>query len=158
MCHQITKAIAMNATHGDLFHSHAMHNADGTPTRVRVTGKCKTWKRDARRYRLPFKHGMYVYGAMTDADAGAIPWYCGDGSACDHKENTAGGYLWNVGNLIRRRLESPDAPMYQIVAVRLVYADAKARVETLKAHGYGARVDIGSGAGHHVYVVAVHLS
>ena len=55
----ITKAIAMAATLGTIFY-HASHtNADGTPTRCRVTGKCKTWKTRPDMFELPVKHGMF---------------------------------------------------------------------------------------------------
>ena len=54
----ITKQQAVDARHGDIFHHVSETNADGTPLRVRVTGKCKTWKRDTNRFRLPVKYGL----------------------------------------------------------------------------------------------------
>ena len=31
-----------------------------------VTGKVQLWKRDPKRVRIPIKHGLYVYGALTE--------------------------------------------------------------------------------------------
>ena len=35
---------------------------------MRPNGKTQLWKRDAFRYRIPFKAGLYVYGSITNAD------------------------------------------------------------------------------------------
>jgi hypothetical protein len=35
---------------------------------IRRNGATKRWKRDATRINLPYKAGMYVYGAITDSD------------------------------------------------------------------------------------------
>lgn len=37
-----------------------------TNKRWRVNGKIKLWKRDAQRFELPLKHGLYVYGTLTE--------------------------------------------------------------------------------------------
>jgi len=58
MCKTVCKGVAMSSRHGDHFHSHTMKNADGTPLRVRISGKCKVWKRDKERFRLPIKYGL----------------------------------------------------------------------------------------------------
>ena len=55
----MTKQDAVSAKHGDSFHHVSVKNSDGTPARCRVTGACKTWKRDLERFKLPVKHGMY---------------------------------------------------------------------------------------------------
>ena len=55
----ITKQQAMNASHGEIFHHVGLKNADGTPTRCCVNGKCKTWKTRPKEFRLPVKHGLY---------------------------------------------------------------------------------------------------
>lgn len=34
-------------------------------TEARVNGECQTWVRDPDRYRLPIKHGLRTYGAVT---------------------------------------------------------------------------------------------
>ena len=43
-------------------------NADGTPQRWRVNGKPKTWKRRPDHVRVPLKHGLYHFDALTQAD------------------------------------------------------------------------------------------
>ncbi len=36
--------------------------------RWKVSGKVQTWKRDESRIRVPLKHGLYAYDALTTAD------------------------------------------------------------------------------------------
>jgi hypothetical protein len=36
----------------------------------RVNGKVKTWKRDPNRFQVPIKHSRYVYGYLTNDNAG----------------------------------------------------------------------------------------
>jgi len=38
------------------------------PERWKVNGKVQTWKRDPSRVRVPVKHGLYVYGQLTEFD------------------------------------------------------------------------------------------
>lgn len=45
-------------THRGEFWHMTLKNADGTPIRCRVNGKCKTWKRTPNLFKLPVKHGM----------------------------------------------------------------------------------------------------
>jgi hypothetical protein len=35
---------------------------------IRRNGKTRTWKRNANRFALPFKYGLYGYGTITEAD------------------------------------------------------------------------------------------
>jgi len=44
--------------------------------RWKVNGQVKTWKRDPLRIRVPLKHGLYAFDALTDADFG-INGVCG---------------------------------------------------------------------------------
>ncbi len=44
-------------------------NADGTPVRWRINGKCKTWKTRPNEFRVPIKHGLYDYGYLTHENA-----------------------------------------------------------------------------------------
>jgi hypothetical protein len=63
----ITKDIAEDLRHGaELWHVTGK-NADGTPLRARVNGKCLTWKTRPEEFRLPVKHGLkdYFYLART---------------------------------------------------------------------------------------------
>lgn len=55
----IDKEIAVNLTHGTELFSSLRLDSRGNPSKVRVTGKCKTWKRDPERFKLPVKYGLY---------------------------------------------------------------------------------------------------
>jgi hypothetical protein len=62
----MNKMQAVKAHVGDIFEHVTETNADGTPTRVRVTGMCKTWKTRSDEFQLPWKHGFYgPCGYMT---------------------------------------------------------------------------------------------
>jgi hypothetical protein len=41
---------------------------DSNGKRWKVNGKVQTWKRNPLRIRIPLKHGLYSYGAITEAD------------------------------------------------------------------------------------------
>jgi hypothetical protein len=77
MCNSVCKGVACSASYGDHFHSHIHKNADGTPVRVRVTGKCKTWKTRPDEFRLPFKYGLYQYGYIDEVNKDE--WFVGYG-------------------------------------------------------------------------------
>ncbi len=62
----ITLEQAKSLEYGDMLHLDNYNNADGTPARLRVNGKVKTWKRDANRIKVPVKHGLYNYGEVTN--------------------------------------------------------------------------------------------
>ncbi len=49
------------------------------PERWRVNGRLQTWKRDPNRFRLPIKHGLYAYSAITEDDL--------------HRLNSLGAYV-----------------------------------------------------------------
>ncbi len=66
----ITKKIAENAKHGQIFHHVSRKNADKTPTRCRVMGVCKVWKTRPEDFKLPVKHGMYDSFYITPENAG----------------------------------------------------------------------------------------
>jgi hypothetical protein len=52
-------AITLGMFGGELHHvSLTQGGRKPVPLRVRVNGKCKTWKRDAQRWNLPVKHGL----------------------------------------------------------------------------------------------------
>jgi len=65
----ISLEIAVNASHGDVYYHRSAKNADGTPMRCRVNGKCKTWKRRPEDFRLPVKRGLYEFGVITRFNA-----------------------------------------------------------------------------------------
>jgi len=54
----ITKEQAVNSYYRQVFFHVSIKNADGTPARCRVNGKCKTWKTRSNDFRLPVKHGL----------------------------------------------------------------------------------------------------
>ncbi len=64
-----TRAEAIDARHGKIFHHVSANNADGSPLRCRANGKCKTWKRSPDRFRLPVKHGLYNYFYIDETNA-----------------------------------------------------------------------------------------
>ena len=51
---------------GDMLHHVSFKNADDTPVRARVNGQVKTWKTMPDRVKVPFKHGLYTYGYVTE--------------------------------------------------------------------------------------------
>jgi hypothetical protein len=68
----INKAQAVAAKHGDIFYHRSMRNADGTPLRVRVTGKCKTWAKKPEEFKLPVKYGLRDSSYITERNS--IDW------------------------------------------------------------------------------------
>jgi hypothetical protein len=54
-------------------------NAEGK--RWRVNGQVQRWKRSPNRIRVPLKHGLYAYDAITDADFrdGKCEWLTAEG-------------------------------------------------------------------------------
>ena len=66
----ITKQQAVNSHYRQEFHHVTLKNADGTPVRCRVNGKCKTWKTRPTEFRLPVKYGLRqcFYIDETNAD------------------------------------------------------------------------------------------
>lgn len=65
----ITKAIAQSLKHGDILEHKFLLNADKTPKRCRINGKCQVWKTKPEEFRLPVKHGLYDCFQITQANA-----------------------------------------------------------------------------------------
>jgi hypothetical protein len=42
---------------------------DGTPKKVRVNGKCQTWKTRPKDFRLPVKYGLSICGYIDQDNA-----------------------------------------------------------------------------------------
>lgn len=61
----ITKDQATSLIHGTQLFTDLDQNADGSPARWRVTGKCKVWKTRPEEFSVPLKHGMYTYGYLN---------------------------------------------------------------------------------------------
>ena len=65
----ITKEIALSLHSGQTLHHKTVKMADGkTPMRVRVNGKCKTWKTRPDDFKLPVKHGLRDCGYIDNFD------------------------------------------------------------------------------------------
>jgi hypothetical protein len=56
---------ARKLTYRNVVHIEGITNARGTCADFRVNGAVRTWKRSPERIRVPLKHGMYEYGAIT---------------------------------------------------------------------------------------------
>ncbi len=65
----ITKQIAMAATRYQRFTHATIKNADKSPARCRVSGKCKTWVTRPNEFKLPVKHGLYDNFYITEQNA-----------------------------------------------------------------------------------------
>jgi hypothetical protein len=65
----VTKEMAMNARSRQVFHHVTAKNADGSPLRARVNGKCKTWITRPREFSMPMKHGLYTCFYITQDNA-----------------------------------------------------------------------------------------
>ena len=66
----LTKAQATRLGYRDELEHRVMKNADGTPVRCRVNGKCKTWKYAfPGNFRLPVKHGLRTCFYITQDNA-----------------------------------------------------------------------------------------
>jgi hypothetical protein len=65
----ITKKVAEWLGRGCVLYHKTLTNADGTPRRCRVIGKCKTWQ-TREGWQLPVKRGLYEFGYITADNAG----------------------------------------------------------------------------------------
>mgnify|MGYP006958860388 CR=1 FL=1 len=66
----ITKEIAQGLRYRQELQHKSVRNADGTPARCRVNGKCQTWKTRPEDFSLPVKHGLRDCFYITPANAG----------------------------------------------------------------------------------------
>jgi len=73
----LTKDQAATAR-GTLYHT-KLRNADGTPVRCRVNGKCKTWKTRPEEFQLPVKYGLR--GCFYITPGNAHQWTTDESSA-----------------------------------------------------------------------------
>jgi hypothetical protein len=65
----ITLQQAKKLRHGQVILNPALPNADGTPSRWKVTGKIKLWARDPEKFRVPLKHGLYEHWELIPENA-----------------------------------------------------------------------------------------
>jgi hypothetical protein len=54
----ITRDVAKSLPHGAILHHKTLRNADNTPLRARVNGRCKVWKTRPKEFQLPMKYGF----------------------------------------------------------------------------------------------------
>lgn len=65
----LTKDQATQLKHGTILHHLTATNADGTPLRARINGRCKTWKTRPDEFRLPMKYGLKQCFYITEDNA-----------------------------------------------------------------------------------------
>lgn len=65
----INKNMAMQLAHGAVLHHVSRKGSDKQPMRVRVSGRCQTWKTRPEEFKLPVKYGLYNSGYITPANA-----------------------------------------------------------------------------------------
>lgn len=65
----LTKLQATQLTHGQTLHHITLKNANGSPLRARVNGRCKTWKTRPTEFRLPMKYGLRNCFYITEDNA-----------------------------------------------------------------------------------------
>lgn len=65
----ITKEQAMSLQHGAVLYSTVMKGSDKRPVRVRVNGRCLTWKTRPEEFKLPVKYGMRDCFYVTHLEA-----------------------------------------------------------------------------------------
>jgi hypothetical protein len=64
----LTLEQAKNLRYGDILCEVTVKGSDGNHRRWKVSGAIQLWKRDANRIRVPLKHGLYAYDAITESD------------------------------------------------------------------------------------------
>lgn len=62
----ITLEQAKNLKRGDILYSTVDRNTLGLPKKFKVNGQVKTWKTMPERVKVPLKHGLYVFGYLTE--------------------------------------------------------------------------------------------
>lgn len=68
----ITLEEAKALTHNTILYHRHNKNADKTSQRWKVNGKVKRWKRQPDRIEVPMKHGLWMYGTLTDEDLSVV--------------------------------------------------------------------------------------
>ena len=62
----ITIEQAKQLKDGTILYDCNTKNSDGTFRRWRVNGQVKQWKRNSERLQISLKHGLYIYGYLTN--------------------------------------------------------------------------------------------
>jgi len=73
----ITREIAVRSQYRDVYEHITEKNADGTPARARVNGKCRKWKTRPTEFSLPMKHGFRTCFYITQKNACDWTWPSG---------------------------------------------------------------------------------
>ena len=60
------KSDAIRADYGAILEHSFLVDYDGSPSKCRVTGACKTWKRTPEKFKLPVKRGLYEYFYISE--------------------------------------------------------------------------------------------
>ena len=67
----LTKETALTLRHGQILRHITITQDKGKALfRVRVSGKCLTWKTRPNEFRIPVKQGLYNSGSITHENAG----------------------------------------------------------------------------------------
>ena len=75
-----------------IFHA-TSRNADGSPSRAKITGKIKLWKTRPNDFRIPWKHGLYGPHGYADQDT-AAEWYLTESEAIADNGGKPSGYCY----------------------------------------------------------------
>lgn len=65
----LTKEQAVALRYGQELHHVSKKDSRGAPMRIRVSGKCQTWKTRPNDFKLPVKYGLYENGYITPSNA-----------------------------------------------------------------------------------------
>lgn len=61
----VTLELLLSRPVGTTLYSTNRTNRDGSPLRVRTSGRVKTWKTRPGEFRVPVKYGLYTHGEIT---------------------------------------------------------------------------------------------
>lgn len=65
-CLPLTLEQAKALKHGQVLYSRLRNDSRGELCRIKITGQVKLWKRSPGRVSVPWKHGLYVCGYITE--------------------------------------------------------------------------------------------
>ena len=86
MAKPLTLALAQTISPSDHLCHVRLKTRAGKLAVVRVNGEAQVWKRSPDRVRVPWKYGLYEYGAVTEADLGDWVLCRGDGEPLSDSE------------------------------------------------------------------------
>lgn len=68
----LTREQAITVPYGTVLYHIRFRNRDGSAARVRVSGRCKTWKRRPEDFRLLVRHGLFDCFYLTPDNASSF--------------------------------------------------------------------------------------